>query len=259
MDGGFDVAVSSLPLATVNTAADGQPGVEGAPTFHFIDGRGHPPPWKDGAKDQIRYMPPGPLGELVLGRDGYWVPHFEKTEWRGMGYGDVRSVDDKGKPNAVDPFKFRALNAGPNGTLSFDYVEGKIDELLKSNVRKWIHADAAPVAYATLFAFREPTEKGELLHVVMPEAVRELESLEVDVDGAFLPSRFSRRWSFSDYVFPLSPDLGKTAVMDIDEDQVRHFSQVAKSDKKSLGRVVLDVNGTEPETLKLRIRFSSEP
>jgi hypothetical protein len=250
----IDVPIESIPKAITHKAIDGQPSIEGAPPLHFIDGDGKPPPWKDGPKGEIRVLPPGDLGEIGLHDSGY-SPSIEKTEFRGLGYGLVRNTD-KGKVDIAGSYAFTVIGHGDGTTLSFDHVEGKLDNALKSDVRLWVHADMIPIARKTFFAFRQSGNDGEELHVVMPEVIRELESASVAVDGAFFPSRFSRTWTFSDYVFPIKADVGSTAFFQMEDNQVHRFRAAgANPDKDWSGEVIVDLNGTEGGRFVLRIRF----
>lgn len=250
-----DVELSSIPTATVLDAKDGGPGVEGAPAFRYIDGHGTPFPWKDGPKGEIRALPPGAIGVMKIGAQGWLVPHFENPELRGMGYGDVRTIDGAGHWDLSGPYAFTAIRRGEGGRILVDKVEGKLDATLQADARHWMHVEAVPVFRATLFAYREPTKDGERLHVVVPDSARRIESLGVDVEGTDIPSRFARRWPYGDFSFPVRADFGKIAVFEIGEDAVRHFRDVgAKPDKDWDGRILLDLNGTEGGTFVLRIR-----
>ncbi len=214
-----DVALSELPVAVVRTAGPGEVGVPDAPALRIMDGLGRPPPWPKGPHGgEVRFVPPGRVGEIRVGDT--LEPFFERAEARQQGYGVTRSADEDGDLQLLDrSFSFLAIAAGPSGTLSVDLVEGELDARLRPITRTWIHADARPLTRG-LYAYREPAHAAlpiERVHVVGPEVVRAFEATEVTLRGAFFPSRFSRSWSFSDYALPAAPGSAAFATFHVGE------------------------------------------
>jgi hypothetical protein len=240
------IDVSDLPEGTLRRAAAPGPGVDGAPALRILDGRGQPAPWKDGARGEIRVVPPGKLGDIHL-RD-QWEPSFDPPELRTQGFGVRYSVID-GKASLAGKFDVRSLSKGPGGTLAFDHLEGEIGDDLGITVRSWLHGDARPLARGVVFAFRVSDDDGEKVHLILPEVILGETTAGVAQHGGFeASSRFSRSWSLTEYVFPASPGAGELATFGVLETQVRSLRVLGLSPPKDERfSVIVDVTRAASE------------
>jgi hypothetical protein len=203
----FEVRFADLPDLVVKEAPADGPGIEGAPAVRVIDGRGRPYPWPDEARDDVRVMPPGPLGE-VKWRSDYPEPFFEDPQYRGMGYGAIHEFYGKREGAATaltGAVEFASFKAGPDGKVIVDRVKGKLEGTPAVHATYWAHAEAVPVMPGVTNAYRIRDKDGERVVFVLPEVVLGFESKDTKTDGGFLPSRFSRSWSFTTYTMPVGP------------------------------------------------------
>jgi hypothetical protein len=247
---------ADLPEAVVRTSPAPGPGIEGAPALRLVDGRGQPPPWKDGPYSQLRVMPPGVFGDLWRERDA--EPFFEPPELRGQGYGVIHSVGANGAaPFVAGPYRFHALSPGPNGTVAWDYLEGELDASLRSTVRTWVHADTRALVRDVVFAFRRADETGETVHLVLPEVILGSMTAGVQLQGGFdSSSRFSRSWAFTEYAIPASPGAAGMATFVVTDTQVRTLRALGVKPRADRGiAVTADVSRTSSEpTARVRLR-----
>ena len=254
---------ADLPEAVVRTSPAPGPGLEGAPALRWIDGRGQPPPWKDGPFSSLRILPPGVFGDLWRTDD--FEPFFEPAELRSQGYGVIHWVDADGTaPFVAGPYRFHSLTQGPSGTIAWDYVEGTIDASLQSTVRTWVHADTRALVRDVVFAFRRADEDGETVHLVLPEVILGSTSAGVRLEGGFdASSRFSRAWAFTEYTLPASPGAAGMATFSITGTQVRTLRALGLKPRAERGvTVVADVSrmSSEPTaSVRLRVEALDEP
>lgn len=245
-----------LPEATVHRAPAPGPGVPGAPELRIIDGRGQPPPWKDGAHGEIRLMPPGGLGDITRGE--WWEPFFASPALRGQGYGVVHEASGSW---IAGPYAWRALSRGPGDTLAYDSVDGELDAQLHAVVRTWIHADAAPIARGVLFAYTTSDEARESVHLVLPEVILGNVSTGVEVHGGFeARSRFSRSVAYTTYTIHAGPGAGEQVSFTVLDSQLRTLASIDRAPASPNGfSAVVDVSRLSTEdTARIRVHLVEE-
>jgi len=289
----FDVPFSSLPEAAVKVASKDGPPIEGVPAVKVIDSDGRPFPWKGKLKGDLQLTPPGFLGQIGLDADWGPGPYFDKQDYRGMGAGEIRTGKDTGDNGAsllTGRIEYLALNKGEGGKVIVDQVDGK---LAGSNVpvaAYWLHVEAIDAAAGIVHAYRGPYHERhypgydknpevkpkdnkpksdidadeQRVTFILPEVVLGFESLDAKSDGGFFAqSRFSRRWSFTQYLLPYGKGRSNMANFSIDTSEIEKYFPRAKDAEKldAEFRIVLAVSQTsveaEPRVRILFVRLTS--
>lgn len=246
----FSVKASELPKAAITEAPADKPGIPEAPGIVYRDGRGSPPPWPGGPKENIRMFAPGRFGEIRYNDDGR--PHFEDKPCWGMGYGIERTTNKEGQAPFVGRSSFLALNKGEGGALKRDQVAGVfLDNKMDLLATLWSHAEAAPVAEQAMHAhigkvFDEKHEKFDPVERVvftLPEVIFLFDVPDAIRSGGFFPSRFSTSVAYTEYGLPIEPGSGSMAEFDM-RDTTCWFSRDLGKIKKAPFRVGVLISAT---------------
>lgn len=255
----FAVDVAKLPVLRKREAPKDGPPLKDAPAVRALDGEGRPFPWPDGAKREMRVMPPGKLGEVNWG-DEWSQPFFEEPRYRGMGYGDTRSVDSEpGKPvPALDgPIDFISIDRGGAG-LVYDHVVGKLEGTPQVAATLWEHAEAAPLPVGFGHAFREEGQSPSLV-VLLPEVLLGMEGRRVAVRGGFeAGNRFSTAQPFTRYTMPAGIEATGTVMFSIVDTQRRRWLEAAEPKVKPprLAVVLMASSRTSVEKAPVLVLFT---
>jgi hypothetical protein len=228
-----EVRPADLPEISIHEAQKEHPGIPGAPTVRVIDGKGRPPPWRDGPRSEVRVMPPGRLGEITW-RDTWASPFFAEPQYRGMGYGSVLVTEggySKQKVVLEGPVSFIAIDE-KGGRVTYDFVEGTLQPTLEHVATRWEHVEAATVFDGYVHGWRGKLNDDPAVTFLLPMVTLGFESKDAKSHGGLIPSRFSSSVAFTRYTLPYGPGRSALVTFTVTEWEAhRWFPRPAGSEK----------------------------
>lgn len=234
----IEVRIGDVPEATIREAAEGEPPItENVPPVRLVNEDNQPFPWPSPPR-QIRMLPPGPLGEI--GWNVQWgpSPSFDEEEFKGLGWGDIHNVDEKGRytndSEIAGKVEYVSIQQGEGDKLVLDIAKGAVSGSPALKATYHLHVEAAHVVDKVVHVYRATTkdkDKNETttwVNFLLPQVIEGFESRDAKHQGGFFPSRFSRSWSYSLYRLPFGPGKSNMANFRLDDDDKRRWIGVPK-------------------------------
>lgn len=229
-----ELKIADLPEASIREAAEGAPPLEDVPPVRLINEDQLAFPWSS-PPQQIRMLPPGPIGEISW-NDSWASPSFDEKELQSLGWGTVHYIDEKKKYFAdaeiTGKVEYTSVQQGEGDKLVLDIAKGTVSGSPKIKGSYHLHAEAAHVVDKVVHAYKSTTKKDKdttmWVNFLLPQVIEGFESRAAKHEGGFFPSRFSRSWSYSLYRLPYGPGLTNMATFRLDDDDKRRWVGVSK-------------------------------
>lgn len=258
----FSPTLDELPEATLKEAKKDEPPFTGVPNPKVTDDGGRPFPWPDEpAGYLIHVVPPGRYGYIKLVNE-WFSGYFEQNEYRGMGAGEIRTINekvkDRGKSLLYVPIEFMSFAQSEPETITFDEVKGKLEGDPEVKATYWMHAKCKNVASGIIFGCNTPFEGEKRATFVLPEVLLGFDSKDAKHVGGFFRSRFSNTVPLTIYYLPIGPGRSGLINATLAKFQINRWFPLPKQKEKLPDdfMVVLSTSQTSVEpTSQIRIFY----